>query len=305
MAQAADIIETARELALALEADPDGLIWRVATEPDPGEIPLVLRAGPSASASRAGANSGPGPGGAPPIHEVPAANLPANMRCTLCADRMYPVRRFTRSGRRPALVLYFAGSFGKGPPKRDRSRELIFGAPEEDELFSRMLRAAGLQPEDLHYQEYPACHFNPVRSTPSDWEERGRNCLAHVQDTVEREGVRLLLVTGPAAVALFGEARARELSTNSELARVALGGAELPALVLRSPGALLAMERKRERAREAGREQEMNDLTAEEKAVKGAMLAALKQAVRSLDESAAADANDKNHPPAAPPSPER
>lgn len=303
MALPADIIETAREFALALEADPDGLIWRLATEPDPAEIPLVLRAGtPAGLSGDAAREASPGPGATGRAGEIPAANLPANMRCTLCADRMYPVRRFTRSGRQPALVLYFAGSFGKGPPKRDRSRELIFGTPEEDDLFARMLRAAGLAPEDLHYQEFPACHFNPVRSTPADWEERGRNCLAHVQDTVEREGVRLLLVTGPAAVALFGETRARELSTRSELAPLALGDAQMPALVLRSPGALLAMERKRERAREAGREQEMNDLVAEEKAVKGAMLAALKQAVRSLDESSAADANP--HPPAAPHAPE-
>ncbi len=303
MALPADIIETARDLARALESDPDGLLWRLATEPDPGEIPLVLRAGPAAGASGAGASAPLASGAVRAVSEVPAANLPANMRCTLCADRMYPVRRFTRLGKRPALVLYFAGSFGKGPPKRDRSRELIFGTPEEDELFARMLRAAGLQPDELHYQEYPACHFNPVRSTASDWEERGRNCLAHVQDSVEREGIRLLLVTGPAAVALFGEARARELSTDSKLAHVELGGARVPALVLRSPGALLAMERKRERAREAGREQEMNELTAEEKAVKGAMLAALKQAVRSLEQSAAA--GGESQPSAAPQTPER
>lgn len=303
MARQADIIETARELAQALEGDPDGLIWRLATEADPGDIPLVLRAPPPSDARGADAGDLTTPAVSGRGADVAAANLPANMRCTLCADRMYPVRRFTRAGRQPALVLYFAGSFGKGPPKRDRSRELIFGAPEEDELFSRMLRAAGLKPEDLHYQEFPACHFNPVRSTPADWEERGRNCLAHVSDTVEREGVRLLLVTGPAAVALFGETRARTLSANSLIEEVDLGGVRLPALALRSPGALLAMERKRERARAAGREQEMNELTAEEKAVKGAMLAALKQAVRSLAESSAMDG--ERQPSAAPPSPER
>ncbi len=281
-----DIAVLMQDFADLLEEEPGAWIPCLDDEPPPEEIELIAYSAPAASPAAAATTT------ASPAAQRPAAppprELPANFRCTLCPDRMYPVRRYNRSGRKPVLVLYHGGSFGKGPARLDRSRDFIFGSAEEDDLFERMLGAVDsgetkLVLEDLHYQEYPACHFNAVRSTPDDWRDRGAHCLTHVHDTVEREGIRLLILTGPAAVILLGPERARELSESCERIGVNTGSREIPALVMRSPAALLALEAKRKRLQRADADDARYRETAEqEKSIKRQMLTALQAALAGV-----------------------
>ncbi|MCR9144531.1 MAG: hypothetical protein NXI24_19995 [bacterium] len=285
--EAAELGRVLRDFAHALQADPHALIAAFASEPDPDFVQLVYH--PPAAAPGSGAVS-PGASGAARIAAATAVpgvqsgiatgDLPANFRCDLCPDRMYPVRRYNREGRRRILVLYHSGSFGaRGPARLDRSRETIFGSPEEDDLFTRMLGAVNLEIDELHYQEYPACHFNAVRSAPDDWSQRGEHCLSHVRDTISRHDIELLILTGPAAVILLGEERARALSAECGRAMISAGEREVPALVMRSPAALIALETKRKRLQERGEEQSAAAAVAEEKRIKKQVVAALKAAV--------------------------
>lgn len=178
-------------------------------------------------------------------------DLPANMSCQLCPDRIYAVRRYLIRGNLPALVLRYNYPIDERatalPDRSDRSR---FPTPEEEELFSRMLGAADLTIEDPYYQEFPACHFDP-RSLPEEWNRRTENCLKHLRETVERENIRFLLVTGAAAVLLFGD-RAKALAESSKIVDFPVTESlTLPCLVVRSPAALIAMERQRLKAEQA------------------------------------------------------
>ncbi len=283
----ADLGRLVRDFGLALEGEPYALIPNFEAEPPPDSVQLVYHPPTPAPGAGAAAAPGAGPipgvagaGGMPGVAPGQASGeLPANFRCNLCPDRMYPVRRFEREGRRPILVLYHSGSYGRGPARLDRSRETIFGSPEEDDLFSRMLGAVDLSPDDLFFQEYPACHFNAVRSTPDDWQTRGEHCLSHVRDTVLRHKIELLILTGPAAVILLGEERARQLSADCGQAQIPAGDRELPALVMRSPAALIALENKRKRLQSRGEAEAAKQAVEEEKRVKKQVVAALKAAV--------------------------
>lgn len=209
----------------------------------------------------------------------PARELPVNARCTLCSDRLYPVRRYRRTGRKPILLLYYNGAFGGGKQKPDRSDKQIFATAAEDDLFARMLSAAGLAVDDLYYQEYTACHFNDSRSLPEEWNERAGHCLGHVADTIKEFDIRILLLTGPAAIFLLSEEKARQHAQSGEALRLPLADREIPALVLRSPAALLALEQRREKLKAAGpeKEAEFQKTLGEEKQIKTAVLNSLKR----------------------------
>lgn len=187
---------------------------------------------------------------AAPVMQI-RKDLPANMGCQLCPDRIYAVRRYLICGNLPVLVLrynYPIDERSKALPDRsDRSR---FPTSEEEELFSRMLGAVDLTLEDPYYQEFPACHFDP-RSLPGEWNRRTENCLKHLRETVGRENIRFLLVTGAAAVLLFGD-RAKALAESSKIVDFPVTESlRLPCLVVRSPAALIAMERQRLKAEQS------------------------------------------------------
>lgn len=264
--QATKIAELAAELAVTLAEAPEQWIYRQSDEPDPAGLVLLKPGLPPAGATRVA---------------KPSAELPANFRCQLCPDRMYPVRIFRRTGRLPALILHFNGPFG-ALHRRDRSREFVLGDPEEDDCLQRLLAAVGLGIDAFHFQEFTACHFNARRSLEEDWNHRRDHCLSHVQATVEETGVELIIAMGAAAVILFGAARAQEMAANSSKTSLQFGARTLPALCLRSPAALLALERKRRLATDEGREDDLAALIAEEKRIKHSMLAALRQAVAVL-----------------------
>lgn len=241
-------------------------------EPHPGyaisrtsrHLPTVYvpRFAPPAAPSGAGTGA---PSGVPSAGSMPPARLDrgigvqdprvlpltpriaatsVNMRCTHCSDRIYAVRRYRIDGRLPILVLRYNYPLDeKSPAHPDRSAKGLFATPDEDDLFSRMIQAAGLQIEDLHFQEFPACHFDP-RGLPEDWNARTRACLEHVQTTVRERSIRHVLVTGAAAVLLFGE-DAAALAEKGESIPMQVIEPSVPCLVVRSPAALLAMEKQR------------------------------------------------------------
>lgn len=217
------------------------------------------------------------------IHEPPIS-LKANQRCTLCDDRLYPVKRYRLEGRMPLLILHYNGPFGKNNIPGDYSDKFIFGSRGEDELAARMFEAAGFSPQDPFYQQYPACHFNSDRSLPEDWNRRCENCLKHVVDTVKESGVRALLVTGASAIFLLGEEKARELARSGEILTPEQSGIGLPVASIRSPAALLALEHSRrvlQQNRDGSRAAKLNAIIAEEKRIKSGILATLKR-MRSL-----------------------
>ncbi|MBX7057427.1 MAG: hypothetical protein K1X75_05130 [Leptospirales bacterium] len=264
------IAALAAALAEAFEREGDLCIAHLQSEAPPQDIALLR------------------PRLAAPVPSVSAAtppssiDLPANFRCTSCADRMYPVRRYYRQGRRACLVLHHSGPFAT-QNRMDRSRQFIFGDAAEDELFGRMLAAVGWELADLHYQEFTACHFNAARSTEEDWRTRSERCLSHVFDTVRRERIKLILAVGPAAVLLFGAERAQQLARDPLLSELRWRDQSASTLVLRSPAALVALEKKRSDARQRGDEETRQSLAAEEKTIKAAMLQALRESLTALD----------------------
>lgn len=285
------------ELEYVLTNDPGSLIDHFENEPLADEVKLIYSPRPGKQQSSSANFS----------HAIPAldtesnqlentidiartenaiaTDLPVNFRCNLCPDRMYPVRKYYRQGSLPILVVHHTGNFMRMEPRRDMSLKYIMGSAAEDELFKRMLAAAGKVPADLHYQEYLACHFNPERSMEEDWNERGSHCLNHLKDSIHQHHIQLLLLTGTAAVLLLGEDKARECSRTGEIISLPLGSGSnaVAAMCIRSPAALLALEQKRNAAKAAGDNQAWQKLVHAEKSVKKQILSALNSAFAHID----------------------
>lgn len=238
------------------------LLWHVGEQTHPEHFDFSGMAGllrqahqtQQTHSSSAGASSHPPKelGRASP--EAGALDLPANQKCTLCADRIYATRRFFVRGKRPILVVHFEGPFGNSVEARDRSQKLLFSSREEDELFGRMVGRMGMELSDLHFQQLPACHFVAETSTAEDWNERTLNCLTHLEDTIARENIKLALITGPAAVLLFGEEGAKHFAQTGEIIDMPVNATRVAALVVRSPAALLSLEHRTKMARNSGEE---------------------------------------------------
>lgn len=206
-------------------------------------------------------------------------SVPANTACTLCPDRTYPLRRFSREGRLPVLVLHYNGPFRPTDSIRDRSADMLFGSEEEERLYERMLGALELKKDDFHYLQYPGCVFNAERSLPEDWNRRCGHCVTHVNRAVAENEIRLLLLFGLSAVFLLSEDRARSLAQSGEVQPIPLDAGEVPALVLRSPAAVLALEHRRAALAQKGKETEdYRRALEEEKRVKQSMLDTLRSA---------------------------
>ncbi|HBS06001.1 MAG TPA: hypothetical protein DEA96_13625 [Leptospiraceae bacterium] len=210
----------------------------------------------------------------------PPANLQlaANQKCTLCSDRIYATRRFYIQGRKPVLVVHFEGPFGKQTEARDRSQKLYFASEQEDDLFRRMVERMGLSMEDLHFQQLPACHFVSETSTADDWNERTLNCLTHLEDTIKRESIKLALITGPAAVLLFGEEGAKQFSESGEVIQMPVLSQQIGAVVVRSPAALLSLEGRTRKAQASGDDASYKTAREQEIKVKKQILSSLEKA---------------------------
>lgn len=276
------------DLSVALAEDPEGLVYQYASEPDPVKMELDLQ--------RCAVDAGnprdifiPGMTeqqafGENQFHEADR-NLAANFRCNLCTDRMYAVKRYYIAGKSSVLVLHQNGPFLDGRFRRDQSSKFIIGSQVEDDLFSRMVTAAGKEISDFHFQEYLACHFNPERSLEENWNERGKNCLNHVRDTIADKKISHLILTGPSAVLLLGQKKANDLAKSSGTIDLPLGPGEsnIPALVIRSPAALLAIEQKRKNADANQNKAEWEKYMTLEKEIKLAIVKSLKTLFAMLD----------------------
>ena len=208
----------------------------------------------------------------------PDLQLAANQKCTLCNDRIYATRRFFIQGVKPVVVVHFEGPFAGRTEARDRSQKIYFGSEQEDDLFRRMVERIGLTIEDLHFQQLPACHFVAETSTADDWNERTLNCLTHLEDTIKRESIKLALITGPAAVLLFGEEAAKQFSESGEVVQMPVLSQQIGAVVVRSPAALLSLEGRTRKAQASGDDASYKTARDQEIKVKKQILSSLEKA---------------------------
>lgn len=273
-----EFIEVIDELAAVL-ADPaqaDEIVMRYAGEPDPVALDFMYAPLATAGTSVPQKNGKSEPAEKRTRSEPPAVTLTPNAACRLCPGRMYPVRRFQREGKGRVLFLYFNGAVEPGKVRTDKSDKNILGSAEEDDLLFRMLTAAQFAKDEVTFQEFPACHFSADRSTPEDWTERASHCRVHLEAVIERLGLKRIIATGPAAFFLLGREKALAMAASGISHPVQLAAGKIPVTVVRSPAALLAMEKKRRKMdREAP---EYAELVAEEKLVKDRILASLKAA---------------------------
>ena len=211
--------------------------------------------------------------------------LPPNFRCESCAIRLYPVKKFFRAGKLPVLLLHYNGLLSKSRHQtlpRDRSANFVFGDKSENELFARILEKLKFKWDDFNYQEYPACHFDAGMSSEEDWQERAQNCLEHVGKSVKAAQIKKIILCGNAAVALLGlkEAQSKAqsmdifpfpfLASSSSVKKTK--EEKIDCVVLRSPAALLSLERQREASSDIERRAK---LLAEEKEIKSKILSSL------------------------------
>lgn len=198
-------------------------------------------------------------------------SLAVNEKCDLCKDRLFAARNFYRPGKKDILVLYYNAIPGKEISVFDKP-ESIF-APEEQLLFDRMLSAASIQNEDLHFQQLPGCFFHSGSSTADDWNDRTLNCLNHVKETIKKHSITKVIAVGSAAILLYGEQHAKEMAEQSQWTRFVFEDIDLPCLILRSPASLLVLEQRRKSADE----QNKHKLKQKEIQIKKSILDSLKK----------------------------
>lgn len=204
---------------------------------------------------------------------------PDNVRCNLCEDRVFPVRKYKNTGRLPVLVVFYNGALEGQEMNRDRSAKHLFGSEQEDDLFFRMVEASGFSPQDFSFQQYPACFFNPAESFPEDWNRRCSNCMNLLQNTIQEQKIQYLIAVGVAAVFLFGEQNARDWSESGELIDLSPQGLPVQAVAMRSPLALLTLESRRKQMKgtmEIKSQEKYEKLLSSEKRIKKQLLSTLK-----------------------------
>ena len=210
--------------------------------------------------------------------------LPANFRCEACSARLYPVKKFFYAGKLPVLLLHHNGLINKAPRQalpRDRSANFVFGSQAEDELFARILSKLDLQWADFNYQEYPACHFDASTSSEENWKKRAENCLEHVENSIQSAKIKKIILCGNAALALLGLAEAQSKAQSMEIFPFPLMKKEtkIDCVVLRSPSALLSLEKRRKASSDT---EKRAKLLAEEKEIKSKILASLQSLLASI-----------------------
>ncbi|MCB1192851.1 MAG: hypothetical protein H7A23_26790 [Leptospiraceae bacterium] len=170
-------------------------------------------------------------------------SIEKNFVCKLCKNKLSGIRSFIKKGNKPVLVLHYSGEYRKGRKAISKtSSELIFRTEEENDVFNRMIQKVfGFSFREFFYQEYPACNFNP-NETDTNWEERMINCEEYVKETITKENIQAILMVGASAVLKYGKERAHELigkTTDFEVEN-----SKIPMIVLRSPEAVLSLEKK-------------------------------------------------------------
>ena len=217
-------------------------------------------------------------------------NLPRNFSCESCQDRLFPVKQFFRVGKIPLLFLVSNGvlkSSKHSPLARDRSLNLVFSNENENELFGRILSSLSHKWSDFYFQEFPACYFNSNTSTMEDWKRRAQNCWKHVEHTITENKIKKLVLCGNAALAFLGIKEAKEKSQSMKSFLTPIEAKKTPGhshpesiecLVIRSPSAILSLEKKRKEAKDKNIHSE---LLSQEKEIKTNILSSLKSFIAS------------------------
>ncbi|EQA43669.1 hypothetical protein LEP1GSC050_1271 [Leptospira broomii serovar Hurstbridge str. 5399] len=176
---------------------------------------------------------------------IPPKEQDRNFSCKLCPERLSAVRHFIVRGRKKVLVLHYTGEFQPNKPSYAKtSPQRIFRTPEAENLFDRMIQKEfGFSMREFYYQEYPACLFSQDRSSELDWKRRVENCRVHVKETVQKEGIKGIILLGAAATLAFGKEEAAKL-----LGKTVEFEPGIPMVILRSPEAILSSEQKRKEA---------------------------------------------------------
>ncbi len=278
--QLADIAD---ELAAFLETDPF-ITLNYQGEEDPFRLEFFYAPSPDRLVRLSTDRERSGSIVAAESRESAQVTVPRNMKCSLCSDKMYALRRYRKAPADGAriLVITYAGRIDSGEGFRDRTDEWFFNSEEEEELFSRMVRAAGMDPESgIVYQQYPGCVFNAERSSPEDWNRRNTNCLELIAETIKEYKIKVILATGSAAVFLTGEEIAKKHSVSGKPLDFAAEDGILPLYIIRSPAAILAYEKKRnllkkKAAEDPAAKKQLEDHLQAEKDLKNSILKNLK-----------------------------
>lgn len=177
---------------------------------------------------------------------IPPKEQDRNFSCKLCPERLSAVRHFIVRGRKKVLVLHYTGEFQPNKPSYAKtSPQRIFRTPEAENLFDRMIQKEfGFSMREFYYQEYPACLFSQDRSSELDWKRRVENCRVHVKETVQKEGIKGIILLGAAATLAFGKEEAAKL-----LGKTVEFEPGIPMVILRSPEAILSSEQKEKKLR--------------------------------------------------------
>lgn len=183
----------------------------------------------------------------------PSSNIPPieplekeNKACKLCSDRVYAVKEYFKLPKnhpQSILVVHYNGSLDPKRLPRDHSDAFYFSSKEEDENFQRMIEKFNLRLENLYFQEFLACHFSPY-STNEEWEVRKKNCMGFLEKHLEEYNIKKILLIGNAALLLLGEV-AIDIAKRSQIISLTIKNQVYPTIVLRSPSAILALEKKR------------------------------------------------------------
>lgn len=220
---------------LAFVLKTEGIpVYRLSTEIDPENTRLVWH--PLQLEKKTSS--------APVVEKRKTDNAQPNFTCRLCPERLSGIRNFVKKGRKPILVVHYTGEIQKGKQAAvKKSSSYVLRSREADELFGRMInKALGLEMDDFFFQEFPGCIFAHNESGEEDWKRRTEHCKSHLEKTISDNYISALIFTGNAAPLFFGS-KARESGGISDLV---IANKSLPYIIIRSPEAILAYEKKRQ-----------------------------------------------------------
>jgi len=215
-----------RDLRSSLE--DESLVPNFLGEIPPHEVPIIYR--PPAKMKEP---TLPGSGPSATTPKVVGRALAANVSCSLCPERLFPVKKYLRKGKLPVLVLFFNGSVTPTKVRPDRSDVCILASKEEDDFFSQALGLAGFSVSDFYFQQFPACHFNSQRSVMQDWLRRSTNCTQHLIATTEACGIKHVLLSSPSSQFLLGKTESQRLIESGESFQLRVGAQGIEANVFR------------------------------------------------------------------------
>lgn len=166
-----------------------------------------------------------------------------NFSCSLCENKQSGIRNFISRGRIPILVLHYSGAvLPKDKPFIKMNPKQIFKDALTEKIWSSLIQSAyEFTYEELYYQEFPACNFQPTKSNPESWKQRTESCKLHIKETISLHSIQGIIILGSSAKVLYGDGVKEKLGKWEEWQFEDLS---IPTMVFRSPEALVALESK-------------------------------------------------------------